>query len=193
MEKFNKFKILFWQPKKDWFKIISSKKYGHIFLLFLNYCLWFFLFYISYLLIKQNISNFWKLFLATIISEVVEKVLKKQKFWHRPIHLNKNVLPNGILKKWYQHGSFPSGHAIKAIFFLVFITQTTISFPVTFFIIIVSILVLSRIILGLHYPIDIFGGIIIGIIIGYFVSQINFPIFLLNFIQPIFNFIFLIK
>lgn len=192
MEKINRFKFLFWQPQQDWFKTISSKRYGHIFLLFLNYCLWFFLFYISYLLIKQDINNFWRLFFATIVSEIIEKVLKKQKFWHRPIHLNKNILPNGILKKWYQHGSFPSGHAIKAVFFLILIIYTPISFPITFFITIVSILVLSRIILGLHYPIDILGGIIIGFIIGYTISQMVFPIFLLNFIQPIFNFFFFI-
>ena len=192
MNKIIDLKILFWQPKTDWFKILSSKKYGHSILLFLNYCLWVFLFYVSYLLIKNDINVFWQLFLATILSEIIEKILKSKEFWPRPLHLRQNVLPKGIIKSWYHHGSFPSGHAIKVFFFLVLIIHTVINFPLWVFILITSILLISRIILGLHYPIDIIGGIIIGLIIGYLIIQINFPKFMLDFIQPIFNFIFFI-
>lgn len=186
-------KVLFWQPKTDWFKLLASKKYGHPFLLVLNYCLWLFLFYISYLLIKTDINIFWQLFLATIISEIVEKILKSKQFWPRPLHLRQNVLPKGILKGWYLKGSFPSGHAIKVFFFLVLMLNSVINFPLWIFILITSLLLFSRIILGLHYPIDILGGIIIGIIIGYLVFQFHFPQFMLDFIQPIFNFIFFIR
>lgn len=185
--------LLFWQPKIDFYKLLASKKYGHLALLTLNYCLWVFLFYISYLLIKNNINVFWQLFLATILSEIVEKLLKSKEFWPRPLHLRKNVLPKGIIKGWYHRGSFPSGHAIKVFFFLVLILNTTIIFPLWVFVLITFALLISRVILGLHYPIDILGGIIIGLIIGYLVSQIQFPQLLLNFIKPIFNFIFLIN
>jgi len=186
-------KILFWQPKIDWFKVLSFKKHGHLTLLILNYCLWIFLFYISYLLIKTDINIFWQLFLATILSEIVEKVLKSKEFWPRPLHLRQNVLPKGIIKGWYLKGSFPSGHAIKVFFFLVLIINSVINFPLWVFILITSILLISRVILGLHYPIDIIGGTIIGLIIGYLIIQIQFPKPLLDFIQPIFNFIFFIK
>jgi membrane-associated phospholipid phosphatase len=57
--------------------------------------------------------------------------------------------------------------------------------------IIITPLVLARILLGLHYPIDILGGIIIGIIIGFLIKQVHFPQFMIDFITPIFNFIFL--
>lgn len=186
-------KALFWQPKTDWFKALASKKYGHCVLLILNYCLWIFLFYVSYLLIKTDINIFWQLFLATIISEIIEKILKSKQFWSRPLHLRQNVLPKGILKGWYLKGSFPSGHAIKVFFFLVLMINSVINFPLWIFILITSILLFSRVILGLHYPIDILGGIIIGLIIGYLVLQFHFPQFMLDFIQPIFNFIFFIR
>jgi undecaprenyl-diphosphatase len=186
-------KFLFWQPKKDLFKKISQSKYGNQFLVIINYIIWVFFFFISYLLIKQDINIFWQLFFATIISEVVEKILKTKSFWKRPLHLNHNVLPNGLLKSWYKKGSFPSGHAIKAVFFLIFILHTSVLISPILFLIIVTPLVLARIFLGLHYPIDVLGGIIIGSIIGYLIVQIQFPIFMTNFITPIFNFIFFIN
>lgn len=186
-------KIFFWQPKTDLYQRISQAKYGNKFLIILNYIIWVFLFYVSYLLIRQDKNIFWQLFLATIISELIEKFLKTKSFWQRPLHTNHNVLPNGLLKSWYKKGSFPSGHAIKAIFFLIFILHTSILISPILFLIIVTPLVLARIYLGLHYPIDVFGGIIIGLIIGYLVMQIQFPDFMINFITPIFNFIFLLN
>ncbi len=186
-------KIFFWQPKKDLFKYVSQTKYGNQFLILINYIIWVFFFFISYLLIKQDTNIFWQLFFATIISEIVEKVLKTKSLWKRPLHLNNNVLPNGLLKSWYKKGSFPSGHAIKAVFFFILILHTGILISPFWFLIIALPLILARIILGLHYPIDVLGGIIIGLIIGVLIKQIQFPLFMINFIKPIFDFIFLIK
>jgi len=185
-------KFLFWQPKTDWFKKISKYKYGNCFLVFINYIIWIFLFFISFLLIREQTNIFWQLFIATFTSEIVEKFLKVQPLWKRPLHLGNNMLPNGLLKSWYKKGSFPSGHAIKATFFLLFVLQYFgIVNPFIFTIIIIP-LVLIRIFLGLHYPIDVLGGIIIGILIWIPVHFLTFPIFLNNFIKIIFNFIFFI-
>lgn len=186
-------KILFWQPKKDLFKHISQTKYGNQFLVVINYVIWVYFFFVSYFLIKQDTNIFWQLFFATIISEIIEKTLKTKSFWKRPIHLNNNVLPNGLLKSWYQKGSFPSGHAIKAVFFFILILHTGVLISPLCFLIIAIPLVLVRIILGLHYPIDVLGGIVIGLIIGILIQQVQFPLFMIDFIKPIFNFIFLIK
>lgn len=185
--------FLFWQPKLDFYKKISQTKYGRYFLVFINYVIWAFLFYISYLLIKQDKNIFWQLFFATIVSEIIEKFLKTKSFWQRPLHLNHNILPNGLLKSWYQKGSFPSGHAIKAVFFFIILLHSGIVISPLCFLIIIIPLVLIRVLLGLHYPIDVLGGIIIGFIIGFLIKQIHFPQFMIDFITPIFNFIFLIK
>jgi len=133
---------------------------------------------------------FWQLLFATIIGEVIEKVLKVKSFWKRPMYLNNNHIPDGLLKSWYQNGSFPSGHTIKATFFLIFILQTSFTISPILFISIVLPLILIRIILGLHYPVDVLGGIIIGLIIGLFIGYIQFPLFLIEFIRPLFYFIF---
>ena len=160
MEK--KFFIL--ATKNRLFKKISKYKFGNYFLVFINYIIWVFLFFVSYLLIKQETNIFWQLFIATLISEIIEKFLKTQPFWKRPLHLSNNTLPNGLLKSWYKKGSFPSGHAMKATFFLLFILQYPGIINPFIFIIVVVPLVLIRIFLGLHYPIDVIGGIILGII-----------------------------
>lgn len=185
--------LFFWQPKQDFFKKVSQQKYGNQFLIVINYTIWFFLFFVSYLLIRQDINIFWQLFFATVVGEVIEKFLKIKAYWLRPLHLNHNTLPNGLLKSWYKKGSFPSGHTIKAVYFFIILLQSQIFVSPALFIIIVTPLVLVRVFLGLHYPVDVFGGAIIGFIIGTVSRQIQFPDVLNNFIKPIFDFIFLIK
>lgn len=184
--------ILFWQPKNDWFKKISNIKYGNYVLVFLNYIIWVYFFYVSFKLIAFQTNIFWQLFLATILSEVIEKYLKVQSFWKRPVHDRNNVIPNGLLKSWYHKGSFPSGHTIKTVFFLLFILQYQILSPVKFLIITIPLL-FFRLFIGFHYPIDIFGGALIGYLIWLFTKQIVAPDSLNEIIRVIFNTIFLIN
>ena len=186
-------KFLFWQPQKDFFKKTTQYKYGNQLLIVINYTIWVFLFFVSYFLIKKDINIFWQLFFATLIGEIVEKILKIKSFWKRPLHINNNTLPDGFLKSWYRKGSFPSGHTIKAVFFFILLLQTQIIILPFWFLMVAIPLVSVRVFLGLHYPIDVLGGIIIGFIIGAIFTQIQFPLFLNNFIKPIFNFIFFIN
>ncbi len=184
--------LLFWQPRTDWFKKISEHKNGSLFLICINYIIWVFLFYVSYLLIKNETNVFWQLFTATIIGEFLEKFLKIKSFWKRPMHLKNNIIPNGLLKSWYQKGSFPSGHAMKAAFFFMFVFQNpTIISPAGFTSIVLP-LVLIRIFLGLHYPIDVLGGFILGFLIWLPVHFLVFPNFLINLVATVFNFVFFI-
>lgn len=184
--------FFFWQSKKDWLiwfeKSLSREKV----LIILNYIIWFFFIYISYLLIKKDTNVFWQLFIATVIGELIERYLKNKIFWRRPLFEKKDNLPPGLVTNWYKTGAFPSGHTIKAFYFLLFIIQYHV-FSIPLFLTIVSPLLFFRVLIGLHYPIDIIGGIVIGWIIWLSTKWILFPIFLTEIIKNIFNTVFFIK
>lgn len=182
-------RFLFWQPDIDWFKKISSLKNGNHLLVALNYIIWIYFFYISYLLVKVDANIFWQLLVATIGSELIEKYLKVQSYWQRPVHLRQNIIPNGLLKSWYQKGSFPSGHTIKAVFFLLFILQYHVVSPVQFLSVTIPLL-LFRLFVGFHYPIDLLGGAIIGWLIWLSTNVLVFPNYLVSSARTVFNLVF---
>jgi membrane-associated phospholipid phosphatase len=168
--------LLFWQPQTDYLRRMSSSKFGRISLIVLNYAIWVFFFYLSYLLIKNNFLTFWQLLFATILAETIERLVKKKIFWRRPMFLRHDVTPPGLVDKWYRSGAFPSGHTIKATFFLLFIIQYPI-FSIPMFLVICLSLLFFRVFIGFHYPIDVLGGIIIGILIWLICHLINLNIF----------------
>lgn len=185
--------LLFWRCKTDWFNRISKiKKYGNYCLFFLNYIIWIYFFYVSFKLISFNANIFWQLLLATILSEVVEKYLKVQPFWKRPVHDRNNILPKGFLQSWYHKGSFPSGHAIKTIYFFLFILQYQVISPLQFLIITLPLL-FFRLFIGFHYPIDILGGAFIGYLIWLLTHQLTAPSSWTEIIRIIFNTIFFLN
>ncbi len=183
---------LFWQPKKDYLRQLEATILGKKILIFLNYIIWVFFFFISYLLIKSNTNIFWQILFATIIAEVVERFVKSKVYWRRPLFNRKDKTPVGLVDSWYKTGSFPSGHTIKAIYFLLFIIQYQVFSPSIFLAFVLPLLAF-RIIIGFHYPIDMIGGFIIGCLIWLSSKWIVLPLFLTQIIQNIFNFVFLIK
>lgn len=70
----------------------------------------------------------------------------------------------------HSNTSFPSGHA--TIFFAlataIFLYSKKVGYLFFIFAILIS---LSRIIAHIHYPLDIFAGTVIGILVGYFVHK----------------------
>jgi len=185
----NKKTFLFWQPKNDWLFFFEAKAYREKILVILNYLIWLFFFYLSYLLIRSDTNIFWQILFATVIAEFFERLLKSKVYWQRPLFKRKDRLPHGLVSNWYQTGSFPSGHTIKAVYFLLFILQYQV-FPLPIFLLIVSPLLIFRVLVGFHYPIDILGGIISGFLVWFPSSFINFPDNINKIVKLIFNFIF---
>lgn len=185
-------KFLFWQPKKDWLRLFEKSSLGKKALIFLNYIIWLFFFIVSYFLIRKDANIFWQILIATIIAEFIERFLKCKIYWCRPFFTRQDTTPTGLVDRWYKTGSFPSGHTIKAIYFLLFIIQYSV-FPVPLFLLIVLPLLSFRVIIGFHYPIDMFGGVFFGWLIWLLSKWIMFPLFLTQIIKTVFNFIFFIK
>lgn len=184
--------FLFWQPKKDYLTVFDHSRFGEINLIICNYSIWLFFFITSYFLIRHDINFFGRLLIATIIAEVIERFLKKQKYWIRPMFKRRSVAPIGLINNWYYSGSFPSGHTMKTAFFFLFIISTG-AFYLPLFLLITIPLLTFRVLVGFHYPIDILGGIFIGILIWFLTKNLIFPDTLNNLIQIIFNFVFFIK
>lgn len=186
-------KIFFWQPKEDVLRFFLSFKLGKYILIFLNYIIWIFLFFISYLLIRHQINIFWQILFSIIIGEIIERIGKKKMLWRRPLYLRKDKTPPGLVDRWYKTGSFPSGHTIKAVCFLLFLLQYPNVFNPTIYLLITTPLLFFRILIGFHYPIDMIGGIFFGFFVWFVSKGIVVSEYLNNFIRIIFNFVFFIK
>jgi len=188
-----KFKhFLFWQPKKDYLRWFQKNIFCKKVLIFLNYVIWLFFFFISYLLIKTNTNIFWQILFATVVAEVVERFIKSKVYWRRPMFEHKDKTPVGLVDSWYKTGSFPSGHTVKAVYFFLFILQYQVFSPFVFLIIVIPLLSF-RILVGFHYPIDMLGGLVVGCLIWLLSKGIIFPQPATEIIQSIFDFIFFIK
>ncbi len=188
----NQKNLLFWQPKTDYLHWFEKNLLGKKILIVLNYIIWIFFFFISYLLIKNNINSFWQILFATIVAEMVERFVKSKILWCRPMFERKDKTPYGLVDSWYKTGSFPSGHTIKAVFFFLFILQYHIFSPIIFIFLVIPLLTF-RVIVGFHYPIDMIGGIIIGFLVWLLSSWITLPDTINHLTQTLFNFVFFIK
>lgn len=184
-----KYPILFWQPRLDYLKLLESSQSGKTLLIVLNYAIWFFFLYLSILFVGHDPNVFWQLLAATVLAEVVERFIKKKVYWRRPMFIRHDITPVGLVDKWYQSGAFPSGHTIKATFFFLFLLQYPV-FDCYLYLLIVFPLLFFRILIGFHYPIDIFGGVLIGFLMWLSTFKITAPSFAVNFIRIIYDFVF---
>lgn len=184
--------FFFWQPRFDFLRYFESFPLGRALIVVANYSIWLFLFYISFLLVNHDPNSFWQILIATIIGEVVEKIGKSHALWRRPLYQRNDSTPIGLVDSWYKTGSFPSGHTIKAVYFFLFVLQYQVFSPLLFFWI-AGPLLFFRVLFGFHYPLDLFGGGIIGWIIWQICHLISFPPFFNQLVSLIFNFVFFLK
>ncbi|NUN10887.1 MAG: phosphatase PAP2 family protein [Ignavibacteriaceae bacterium] len=129
--------------------------------------------YISYIILlgilftkdgrRGKFAGLLVIFLILASDQFGAKVLKEWFARIRPC----NVLPDAITPLGTQGTySFPSNHALNnfavaAFFSLIYPKLKYLLYTVA------SLIALSRVYLGLHYPSDILGGAVIGIVMGY--------------------------
>lgn len=184
--------LLFWQPRFDLLKYLNRSTPGVIATIVFNYAIWFFLFLVAFILIKNQTNIFWQLLIATFIGEIIEKIGKNHPIWLRPFFQRHDSTPFGLVDRWYKTGSFPSGHTIKATFFFLFILQYHFFSPSVFLAVSLPLLIF-RVLIGFHYPADMLGGMIFGFVIWLLTHQIIAPIAWTQIIHVIFNAVFFIK
>jgi len=183
--------FLFWQPQKNFLNLVSKIGDGYL-LLFLNYAIWLLLFFAAYLLVKNNPNSFWQLLVITIIAETIERFGKKHFLWPRPMYQKNKTVPPGLVQSWYNTGSFPSGHAAKTIYFFLFLIQYRLVNPLACLAISLP-LIIFRVLVGFHYPIDILGGFILGFLLWLLAKNLVFPDTANLLIKTIFDTVFFVK
>jgi undecaprenyl-diphosphatase len=149
--------LLFWQP----FQI--SKNFYNIFYFFSYWYIWLIVGIISlFFLFKKAKEPLFFLWISLAVAQIIEAVLKHLSPWDRPF-IELGLTPPDWLTS-YSQGSFPSGHAMKGIIVLYFLF---LYHKKIFILALPGVLIMdyTRIYFGLHYPIDILGGSIIGLVV----------------------------
>ncbi|MCR2043244.1 phosphatase PAP2 family protein [Anaerosalibacter massiliensis] len=99
------------------------------------------------------------------ISQIIVQILKRSLGRERPYKVLQNINTFGLNLKDY---SFPSGHT-TAGFSMATIFALNYSYLIIPVIVLAFIIGISRMYLGVHYPTDVVGGIIVGIVPALFV------------------------
>lgn len=115
---------------------------------------------------KNKIYNFSLLFLSGFFSWVFTETLKNI------LKINRPFVTEQLIPIYRDTGySFPSSH--MAVFTALAVCMFLIDRRAGIFFSIIAILIgISRIVIGVHYPIDILGGLIVGLVISLIFTEI---------------------
>ena len=147
--------LFFWQPVNFGFVPILFF-FSHWFLWLLVFGL------LGYFLLKKKYRQLFWFLIILAVSEIVEVIGKRFSPWPRPFYTNGSVPPNWFAG--YSHGSFPSGHGMRSVILLYFLWVEN---KKLFWFLLPGVILadVGRVLFGLHYPIDIIGGLIFGLAI----------------------------
>lgn len=138
-----------------------------IFWIFLaKYCIFIFGLILIYLLFKDRKLSF-KIIFTLAISIIIVELIKKSLFFPRPF-LQENIK---LLIAHQSDSTFPSKHttAAFAVAFGIFLQKKKIGI---WLLVLAFLIAISRIIAGVHYPLDIAGGILIAVSVAYLNDKI---------------------
>ncbi|MGB9722475.1 MAG: phosphatase PAP2 family protein [Chloroflexia bacterium] len=119
-----------------------------------------------------DVAGTMRLFVLLLSSVYLHEVLKELTAVERPITLLRSLLPSSQQPRFTETAggfSFPSGHTQDAIVFWGYLAIAlrkrwlTVVVPL-----IVLLMAFSRLYLGLHWPLDILGGMALGLLILWF-------------------------
>ncbi len=113
--------------------------------------------------LSQKIKEGVLVFLSAVLAWCASQILKFTFRIERPF-----TTFNEVTSLFSESGyAFPSGHAtfFTALAFAIFLIHRKIGL---WFIIIAIFIGIARIIAGVHYPVDILGGFVLGVLVAYF-------------------------
>lgn len=132
--------------------------------LFLSYP---FTYFVIFLLIiwavfisQRKMYNFSLLFLSGLTSWLVSNILKNI------IRMNRPFVDLNIIPVYKEIGfSFPSQH--MAVFIAIATSMFFINRKAGYVFLIIAFLIgISRVIIGVHYPVDLLGGLVVGVLVS---------------------------
>lgn len=147
------------------------------------YILIFFLFLILFLIYKNKLKRISLILMVPgiILTDQIGRSIKNLELRERP-YMNLNNVKLIVGAKLNEDGSFkvtksskksfPSNHSANIFFICSFFAFIYPKYKRYFFIIAVLISI-SRVYVGVHYPLDIIGGASIGIITSYFMQKMS--------------------
>ena len=131
---------------------------------------------VPYLWLRREKHDLIRILVTIVVAFAVSEALKTFLSVPRPF-VAENFQPLIEVAQRDFYGSFPSGHTtfLAALGSAVFFTE---KFPGTLILLLAVAVGVGRIMVGVHYPVDILGGFIIGVVVAGFFKALHeiFPL-----------------